>query len=387
MAPRRPKVNAIEKLPAKLLVQIMSSGLEPDDVMNLTLTCKKFRDVARDKRAVLAQALLRNHCGTETIPMAIAHVTAAAAPWKPSKRDPGQGPDFEEAVDFCICYLTAVELDEAAMLPENSLDLDLRSVRFMCSFHDASLRLACEYLDFRFVTPVTTPDLHLAQKAVYLIAIIGHILHSRTDEGYDTAWDVFSRYLGPIEKVAVMRMLRFLWYRIQEDKPLGGRSIRKKKAQPLPERDEATPARLPEEYRPLRVDGLPTILAHGMEYLIMPASSYRTRRNNRPMYTIRINRDLRQHLWSQAEVGMFNPEEPLTERSSRSMREWQPRASSRVPASDETRQMFPLFRTVPGPEGFPHIQWLAFSPEAYRRLKQRVAQSRESVDAPPSSEH
>lgn len=221
MAPRRSKVNAIQKLPAKLLVQIMSSGLKPEDVMNLTLTCKKFRDVARDKRAVLAEALLRNYCETETvqiqIPIAIAHVTAAAAPWKPSKRDPGQGPGPRKVLDFCVQYLTAVDLDETRLLPEDSLDLDIRSVRFICTFHDASLRLAREYIAFRFIMSVVpTSELYLAQKAIYIIAIVGHILHSPPDEGYDAAWDALSHYFSPGDKVAVMRMLRFLWRCIQD---------------------------------------------------------------------------------------------------------------------------------------------------------------------------
>lgn len=98
------------------------------------------------------------------------------------------------------------------------------------------------------------------------------------------------------------------------------------------------------------------------------------------MYTIRINHNFRKYFWTQAEVGTFDPEEELTERSGRNLQERQHRASRHVPVSRQARQVPPLSMAVPGPAGFPHLEWLDFAPEAYRRLEQLL-------NARPPGEH
>lgn len=76
MSTNNTRMSTVEKLPNELLANIMSC-LKPDDVLNLMLTSKRFCGVAKGHQLILANSLLRNHCTSESIQMAIAHHAAA----------------------------------------------------------------------------------------------------------------------------------------------------------------------------------------------------------------------------------------------------------------------------------------------------------------------
>lgn len=130
--------------------------------------------------------------------------------------------------------------------------------------------------------------------------------------------------------------------------PVGLGVIPLKKPQSFGKRGVTTSFQWREEDRPLCVKRFPNSLAHGMEYLSMPAPSYRTRRNNRPTYTRSASTAISASTFpKQAEVGTFDPQE-LTERSYWNMREWQPGASRCVPVSRQTRPILHPFSMMLG---------------------------------------
>lgn len=138
------------------------------------------------------------------------------AEWKPSKHNPLQPAKLQDFQEYRDHYLKPRE--KLASLPEKSLSL--RSVRYICAFHDSALRLARDYVDFclRDRQAPTHPDLGTAHRAVYIIAIICHILHPRPAGKHlpDPLWDAFSQCFSPRQRAHVTRIYMFLMYCIND---------------------------------------------------------------------------------------------------------------------------------------------------------------------------
>lgn len=186
----------IRKVPNELLLGTLTY-LKPEDILNFKLTCKTFRDFVAHHEDKFVQSSLFDHCDESMIPLAIALDAAAVASWKPSKLHPGLGVNLWMLHHYCEVFF------RLGLQGGPALDnLNLGSVIRINAFYDASLeitRLVC-LMEFLPTSGTHDSNMYLEpnQKALYHLAIIGHLLHSSpiTPEVSDPAWKIFSRYIS-----------------------------------------------------------------------------------------------------------------------------------------------------------------------------------------------
>ncbi|RYP68771.1 hypothetical protein DL771_006501 [Monosporascus sp. 5C6A] len=159
--------------------------LKPTDVLSLTLTSKHLprsgEGVTKEHQSTPANQLLRHHCDPAVFQMVVAHHVVKVAERKSSKPDPLPGSDSRKFRGFCSLYLRPT--DKEVSLPEKSLDF--RRV-----------------LD-EWVNPPA--DQSFAQRALYIISIIYHILHSQPDPDPTDieAFAIFRRFLSMLDNLEV----------------------------------------------------------------------------------------------------------------------------------------------------------------------------------------